>query len=138
MNNNRNLILKAFKYPTFFKKINDLNFIKDAATAKVCDERLEIGIKIYDKKIIDAYFFGDNLCLIATAVSQLILENIINQEINIVKKILLNFQAFLSQKNYNKNFLNNLSVFENIYKSNQSECANLPVSLLLKLIKKSI
>ncbi|WP_391591606.1 NIF system FeS cluster assembly protein NifU, N-terminal domain-containing protein [[Mycoplasma] cavipharyngis] len=132
MNDYRSQILTLYKNPQFRSEFLKSNFHHFEGRGLVCDENLIIGLKIEQEHIVDAYFYGEVLCIFTTSVSEKLISLIINKSINEALVVVNNFKMFLENKKYNKSLLADLIIFSDLITSVQINCGLLPVQVLIK------
>lgn len=132
----RELILDGYQNPYNKKEIkNDDSYIKISTKNDSCIDDLDIYFKIEDDKIKDIYFWGE-ACAISTSATSLMIRKLIGKTIKDAKILLENYVNMINEKPYDKNLLEELNCFDEIYlKPNRKGCALLPAMSAERLIK---
>ena len=131
----RAIIIDNYQNP-FNKKEADNSFVKINANNESCIDDLDIYFKVEDGFIKDARFIGE-ACAISTSATSIMLRNLIDKSIEDAKEILINYQNMINEKEYDKEVLKDLIVYDEIYlKPNRKNCALLPSKAVERLIEK--
>ncbi|MDE5587028.1 MAG: iron-sulfur cluster assembly scaffold protein, partial [Bacilli bacterium] len=92
--------------------------------------------KIKDGRIEDICFDGE-ACAISTSATSIMIQNLIGKTKEEAQEILDNYEAMLDERPYNKDILEDLNAYDEIYKQpNRKKCALLPFESLRKIIGK--
>lgn len=132
----REIIIDNFNNP-FHKGVPTTdNYIMVNTSNDSCIDNLDIYFKIDNNKIVDVYFDGE-ACAISTSATSIISKVILNKTKEEIENIILNYQNMISEKEYDKEVLKDLNVYEDIYlQPNRKTCALLPVKAILKVLEK--
>lgn len=132
----REIILDAYQNPFHKKDIsNEKGFIKINTNNESCIDNLDIYLKLENNIIKDAYFYGE-ACAISTSATSIMLRKIVGKKLEEVMEILNNYQNMIDEKPYNKDLLEDLNAYDEIYlQANRKNCALLPKKGLERLIK---
>ena len=115
---------------------NDDSYITINTNNESCIDNLDIAYKIDDGKIVDIRFDGE-ACAISTSATSIMIKSLIGKTKEEAKAILDNYEAMIDQKDYDKELLAELNVYDEIYKQpNRRTCALLPFRSLRKIIDK--
>lgn len=131
----REIILDNYENPFNKDKEIDDSYIKFNTNNESCIDNLNIYFKVDNNKIIDVSFSGE-ACAISTSATSIMLKNLIGKTKQEAKKILINYQNMISEKDYDKEILSDLNVYDEIYlQPNRKNCALLPSKALERLIE---
>jgi nitrogen fixation NifU-like protein len=131
----RLIILDNYQNPYNKKTIEDPTYIKINTNNESCIDDLDIYFKVEDNKIIDVGFNGE-ACAISTSATSIMLKNLIGKSLEEVKELITNYSNMINEKEYDKELLKELNVYDEIYlEPNRKNCALLPVKALERLLK---
>ena len=131
----REIILDNYQNPFHMKKIDDDNYIKINTNNESCIDNLDIYFKIDGGFIKDAGFNGE-ACVISTSATSIMLRNLIGKSTKYAKELIINYQNMINEKEYDRDLLNDLIVYDEIYlEPNRKNCALLPSKAVERLIE---
>ena len=131
----REIILDNYQNPYHRKEINDDNYIKINTNNESCIDNLDIWFKI-EKDIITDVGFDGEACAISTSATSIMLRNLVGKSTTEAKELIINYQNMINEKEYDKDLLNDLIVYDEIYlQPNRKNCALLPSKAVEKLLK---
>jgi len=131
----REIMVDNYQNPVNKKTINDKSFIKIHSKSESCIDDINLYVKIKDNKIIDLYFDGE-ACVISTSATSIMINKIIGKTIEEALIIIENYYNMINEKDYNKELLGELNVYDEISKQpNRIKCATLPFDTLKKAIE---
>ena len=124
------------KFITQYRKIiNEKSYIKVNTANESCIDNIDLMLKIVDNKIVDARFDGE-ACAICTSAVSIMIKKIIGKTINEAEEIITNYQNMINEKEYDKELLGELNVYDEIYlQPNRKNCALLPSKAIINIIK---
>lgn len=130
----RSFIIDNYKHPFNKVKLEEAGVRAKSAT---CIDDISLQIKLDGDIIRDAYFDGE-ACVISTSATSIILKNIIGKTVNDALKFLENYEAMINEEVYDADLLNDLIVFDNIYKQpNRKQCALISAGAIIKYLKEN-
>ena len=132
----REIILDNYQNP-FHKKnsFNDESYIKINTNNESCIDNLDIYFKLDNNKIIDVIFTGE-ACAISTSATSILLRKLMGKDIEYAKLVLESFRNMINEKDYDKDLLGELNVYDEIYlQPNRKNCALLPGKAIDRLIE---
>ena len=131
----REIILDNYQNPFHMKnEFDDDGFIKINTNNESCIDNLDIYFKIDGNKIIDVMFNGE-ACAISTSATSIMLRKLVRKNFDEIKEILINYQNMINEKDYDKELLGELNVYDEIYlQPNRKNCALLPSKAIERLI----
>lgn len=131
----REIILDNYQNPCNKCTINDPSFIKVNTKSDSCIDNINLFVKIEDNIIKDMYFDGE-ACAITTSASSIMIRNLIGKDLDYVENVINNYNNMILNKEYDKELLGELNVYDETYKqSNRIKCALFPFDTLSKAIK---
>lgn len=132
----REIILDGYQNPYHKKEIEDKSFIKINTNNESCIDNLDIYFKIENNIIKEVYFNGE-ACAISTSATSIMLKKLVGKTINEAKILLENYKNMINEKPYNKELLEDLNAYDEIYlQPNRKNCALLPSKAIERLIKR--
>ena len=132
----RQIMLDNYENPANRGLVDDDTYIKINTNNESCIDNLDIAYKIEDGKIVDIRFDGE-ACAISTSATSIMIKSLIGKTKEEAIAILDNYEAMIDQKDYDKDLLNELNVYDEIYKQpNRRTCALLPFRSLREIINK--
>ena len=91
-------------------------------------------MKIEDGIVKDIRFDGE-ACAISTSATSIMIRKLIGKSVEEVRNILTNYQNMIMEKDYDKELLGELLVYDNISKQpNRIKCALLPMEAINKML----
>ena len=130
----REIILENYQDPYNKGLINEDDYYKTNTRSESCIDNLDFEIKFDNNKIMDIRFDGE-ACAISTSASSILIKELIGKDISEAKNILENYRNMINEKEYDKDELGELIVYDEIYKQpNRKNCALLPSVAIDKLI----
>ena len=132
----REIMLDNYNNPMNRGLKDDDSYIKINTNNESCIDNLDIAYKIEDGKIADIRFDGE-ACAISTSATSIMIKSLIGKTKEEAIAILDNYEAMIDQKDYDKDLLAELNVYDEIYKQpNRRTCALLPFRSLREIINK--
>ena len=132
----RMIILDNYQNPYNKKENNDDSYIKINTNNESCIDNLDIYFKIENNIIKDITFNGE-ACAISTSATSIMLKNLIGKTTTEAKEIIINYQNMINEKEYNKELLKDLNVYDEIYlQPNRKNCALLPSKAVEKILER--
>ena len=130
----REIIYDNYKEPTNKGLIDDDTYLKSNTSSESCIDNLDFMVKIEDNIIRDIRFDGE-ACTISTSASSIMVKHLIGKTVDEVKEILLNYKNMIEEKEYNKELLGELCVYDDIAKQpNRKNCALIPLQGIMKIL----
>ena len=132
----RQIMLDNYENPLNRGLVDDESYIKINTNNESCIDNLDIMYKIEDGRLVDIKFDGE-ACAISTSATSLMIKSLIGKTKEEIIEILTNYENMLDEKEYDKDLLKELNVYDEIYKQpNRKKCALLPFESLKKVIDK--
>ncbi|MCI7332378.1 MAG: SUF system NifU family Fe-S cluster assembly protein [Mollicutes bacterium] len=131
----REIILDNYQNPVNRGLIDDKTYILKNTNSDSCIDNIDLMLKIVDNKIVDARFDGE-ACAICTSAVSIMIKKIIGKTTKDAEEIIINYQNMINEKEYNKELLGELNVYDEIYlQPNRKNCALLPSKAFINIIK---
>ena len=137
MDNNlkREIILDNYQDPMNRGLIEDDSYLKTNTNSENCIDDLDFMMKIEDGVVKDIRFDGE-ACAISTSATSIMIRSLIGKKVKDVKKILVNYQNMINEKEYDRDLLGELNVYDEICKQpNRKNCALLPSVAVEKMLE---
>ena len=130
----REIIYDNYKEPINKGLIDDNSYLKSNTKSESCIDNLDFMMKIEDNIVKDIHFDGE-ACAISTSASSIMIKTLIGKTVDEVKEILLNYKNMIEEKDYNKEVLGELNVYNDIAKQpNRKNCALIPMQGVIKML----
>ena len=131
----REIILDNYQHPTNTGLKEDKSYVKANTRSDSCIDNIDLMLKIVDNKIVDARFDGE-ACAICTSAVSIMIKKVIGKTISEAEQIITNYQNMINEKEYDKELLGELNVYDEIYlQPNRKNCALLPSKAIINIIK---
>ena len=122
----REIIMDNYNDPMNKGLIDDNSYLKTRTSSENCIDDLSFMMKIENNIIEDIRFDGE-ACAISTSATSIMIRILIGKTVDEAKKILNNYKNMIEEKDYDKNLLGELAVYDSISKQpNRKNCALLP------------
>ena len=129
-------MLDNYNNPANRGLVDDSSYIKINTNNESCIDNLDIMYKIEDGKIVDIRFDGE-ACAISTSATSIMIKLLIGKTKKEIINILDNYEKMIDNKEYDSSVLEELNVYDEIYKQpNRRTCALLPFKHLREIINK--
>lgn len=132
----REIIVDNYQNPYHKGLKKEKDYIMANTNNESCIDNIDIELKIEDGKIVDANFDGE-ACAISTSATSILLQKIIGKTKEEAKELLQNYANMIEEEEYDKEKLEELIVYDEIYlQPNRKKCALLPKETIDKIFKK--
>ena len=130
----REIIIDNYQNPMNKELIEDNSYLKVNQASESCIDNLDFMMKIEDNIVKDIRFDGE-ACAISTSATSIMIRLLIGKNIDEVKNILTNYKNMIEEKEYDKDLLKDLNIYDNISKQpNRIKCAVLPMVAINKML----
>ena len=130
----REIIIDNYQNPMNKELIEDDSYLKVNQASESCIDNLDFMMKIENNTIVDVRYDGE-ACAISTSASSIMSRALIGKSVDEAKKILINYKNMIEDKEYDKELLGELIVYDNINKQpNRIKCALLPEEAIDKML----
>lgn len=131
----REIILDNYQEPYNKGLIEDDNYLRTRTNSESCIDDLNFMMKIEDGIVKDIRFDGE-ACAISTSATSIMIQTLIGKSVHEVKDILNNYKNMIYEKDYDKDKIGELVVYEEISKQpNRINCALLPLVAVEKMLE---
>ena len=137
MNNDlrREIILDNYQNPMNKGLKDDDSYIKVNTNSESCIDNLDVMMKVVDNKIEEICFDGE-ACAISTSATSIMIRSLIGKSVDEALKILENYQNMINEKEYDKELLGELNVYDEICRQpNRKNCALIPYRAMMSILK---
>ena len=132
----REIILDNYQNPTNRGLLNSSYYLKENTNNESCIDNLDIELKVENDVITDIRFDGE-ACAISTSATSIMIKTLIGKTTTEARKILQNYDNMIEEKEYDKEVLGELIVYDEIYKQpNRKKCALLPRDAIVKMLNR--
>lgn len=130
----REIIIDNYQNPMNKELVEDNSYLKVNQASESCIDNLDFMMKIEDNIVKDIRFDGE-ACAISTSATSIMIRLLIGKSISDVKKILTNYKNMIEEKDYDKDLIKELNIYDNISKQpNRIKCALLPMVAINKML----
>ena len=130
----REIILEHYQNPVNRGLVDDHCYLKVNTSSDSCIDNLDFMMKIEDGIIKDIRFDGE-ACAISTSASSILIKTLIGKSVEEAKAIIKNYKNMIDEKEYDKELLGELCVYDEIaYQPNRKMCALLPSVSVEKML----
>ncbi len=130
----RDIIIDNYQNPMNKELIDDDSYLKVNQASESCIDNLDFMMKVEDNIIKDIRFDGE-ACAISTSATSIMIRLLIGKSVSEVKNILMNYKNMIEEKDYDKDLLKDLNIYDNISKqANRIKCAMLPMVAINKML----
>ena len=131
----RDIILDHYQNPVNRGLTDEEGYIRVNTRNSSCVDNIDMMVKIENGVVVDARFDGE-ACAICTSATSMLVRAILGKSIDEVVKIVDNFSRMINEKEYDKDLLGELNVYDEIYlQPNRKNYALLPSKAIINIIK---
>ena len=131
----RDIIIDNYQNPMNKELVDDDSYLKVNQASESCIDNLDFMMKIEDNIINDIRFDGE-ACAISTSASSIMIRSLIGKSVEDAINILNNYKNMIEEKEYDKELLGELLVYDTISKQpNRIKCALLPMVAIDKMLE---
>ena len=132
----REIILDNYQNPMNKGLKEDDSYIFENTNNESCIDNIDMMMKVENKVIKDILFDGE-ACAICTSATSIIIRSLIGKTLEEAEAIIVNYQNMINEKEYDKDLLGELNVYDDIYlQPNRKKCALLPKVTIEKILAK--
>ena len=132
----REIILEHYQNPKNRGLVQEDGYLRENTYNDSCIDNLDIMMKIEDDVIKDIRFDGE-ACAISTSATSIMIETLLEKTVDEAKEIIHNYENMIEEKDYQKEILGELIVYNETYKQpNRKKCALLPFESVKKILEK--
>lgn len=123
----RSIILDHYENPRNKELVNDDSYIFQNMNNTSCIDEVNVQVKIDENGIIEDIRFDGEACAMCTSSASIMTETLIGKNVEEVKKILINCNNMIDEKEYDADILEQAIVYDDVYKQpNRKKCVLLP------------
>jgi len=131
----REIIMDNYQNPMNRGLKNDGSYILKNTNAESCIDNIDMMMKVENGIIKDICFDGE-ACAICTSATSIIIRKLMGKTLVEANAIISNFQNMINEKEYDKDLMGELLVYEDLYlQPSRKNCALLPSNAVLKIFK---
>lgn len=133
----RDIILEHYQSPFHKGLVDNDNYIKVNSRNASCVDNIDVMVLLDNGVIIDARFTGD-ACAICTSATSIMIKTLIGKNLEEAQEVIENFENMINEKEYDEEVLEELVVYDTVYKQpNRKNCALLPFRAMLEVMKEN-
>ena len=133
----RDIILEHYQSPFHKGLVDNENYIKVNSRNASCVDNIDVMVLLDNDVIIDARFTGD-ACAICTSATSIMIKTLIGKNLEEAQEIITNFENMINEKEYDEEGLEELVVYDTVYKQpNRKNCALLPFRAMREVMKEN-
>lgn len=130
----REIMLEHYQKPINRGLIEDSSYVVVNTRSSSCVDNIDVMVKLEDDIIKDIRFDGE-ACAICTSATSIAIKSLIGKTKEEVKNIIINYEKMINEEPYDREILEELIVYDEIYKQpSRKRCALLPMDAIKKAI----
>ena len=130
----REIILSHYENPVNRGLTDEDGYILKNTNNDSCIDNIDIMVKVEDGIIKDIRFDGE-ACAISTSATSVMISTLLGKSIDEAKKILENYKNMIDEKDYDKDLLGELNVYDEVSRQpNRKMCALLPRNAISSIL----
>lgn len=131
----REIILDHYQNPVNKGLTSDDGYIFQNTSSESCIDNIDMQLKCENGIIKDIVFDGE-ACAICTSATSILIKTLIGKTIEEAEEIILNYKNMIDEKEYNKELIGDLIVYEEVcMQPNRKMCALLPSNAIEKILE---
>ena len=130
----REIILSHYENPVNRGLTDEDGYILKNTNNDSCIDNIDIMVKVEDGVIKDIRFDGE-ACAISTSATSVMISTLLGKSVDEAKKILENYKNMIDEKDYDKDLLGELNVYDEVSRQpNRKMCALLPRNAISSIL----
>ena len=130
----REIILSHYENPVNRGLTDEDGYILKNTNNDSCIDNIDIMVKVEDDIIKDIRFDGE-ACAISTSATSVMISTLLGKSVDEAKKILENYKNMIDEKDYDKDLLGELNVYDEVSRQpNRKMCALLPSNAIVSIL----
>ena len=130
----REIILSHYENPVNRGLTDEDGYILKNTNNDSCIDNIDIMVKVEDGIIKDIRFDGE-ACAISTSATSVMISTLLGKSVDDAKKILENYKNMIDEKDYDKDLLGELNVYDEVSRQpNRKMCALLPRNAISSIL----
>ena len=131
----REVMLEHYQKPVNKGLVDNKDYVKVNTRNSSCVDNIDVMLLVEGDIIKDIRFDGES-CAICTSATSIMIKTLIGKSKEEAYKIIINFENMINEQPYDKNVLEELIVYDEIYKQpSRKRCALLPFDAIKKALK---
>lgn len=132
----RDIILDNYQNPRNKGLIKEEDgYIRVNTRNESCVDNIDVMVKVENGIFTDIKFDGD-ACAICTSSASIMTQTLLGKTIKEVKQIIANYERMINEEPYDEDVLEELCVYDTVYKQpSRKKCALLPMESIKKILK---
>ena len=131
----REIILENYQNPVNRGLVDDDSYILKNTNNDSCIDNIDIMVKVEDGVLKDIRFDGE-ACAISTSATSVMINRLLGKSVEEAKEVLKNYQNMIDEKEYDKELLGELNVYDEVSRQpNRKMCALLPSNAISSILK---
>ncbi len=131
----REIILSHYENPVNRGLVDDDSYILKNTNNDSCIDNIDIMVKVEDGIIKDIRFDGE-ACAISTSATSVMISTLLGKSVTDARRILENYQNMIDEKDYDKDLLGELNVYDEVSRQpNRKMCALLPSNAISSILE---
>ena len=131
----REIILENYQNPVNRGLVDDDSYILKNTNNDSCIDNIDIMVKVEDGIIKDIRFDGE-ACAISTSATSVMISTLLGKSVTDARRILENYQNMIDEKDYDKDLLGELNVYDEVSRQpNRKMCALLPSNAISSILE---
>ena len=130
----REIILSHYENPVNRGLTDEDGYILKNTNNDSCIDNIDIMVKVEDGVIKDIRFDGE-ACAISTSATSVMISTLLGKSVDEARKILENYKNMIEEKDYDKDLLGELNVYDEVSRQpNRKMCALLPRNAISSIL----
>ena len=131
----REIILSHYENPVNRGLVDDDSYILKNTNNDSCIDNIDIMVKAEYGIIKDIRFDGE-ACAISTSATSVMISTLLGKSVTDARRILENYQNMIDEKDYDKDLLGELNVYDEVSRQpNRKMCALLPSNAISSILE---
>ena len=130
----REVMLEHYQKPINRGLIDNKDYFKVNTRNVSCVDNIDVMV-LFDGDIVKDIRFDGEACAICTSATSIMIKTLIGKSKSEVKNIIDNYEKMINEEEYDKKVLEELIVYDEIYKQpSRKKCALLPFDAIKKIL----
>lgn len=131
----REIILDHYQNPVHKGLTKEEGYLFTNTSSESCIDHIDMQLK-YENGVIQDILFDGEACAICTSATSILIQTLIGKTRKEALQILKNYKNMIDEKEYDKNLLGELVVYDEVcMQPNRKMCALLPSHAVEKILK---
>lgn len=130
----RDIMLEHYQQPINKGLVDEEGYERINTRNSSCVDNIDVMVKVEDGIIKDIRFDGE-ACAISTSATSIMIKTLMGKTIDEANNIIINYEKMINEEKFDQNVLEELIVYDEIYKQpSRKRCALLPFEAIKKII----